>query len=126
MDKEQIIKLAAEAAVSAAMNYLAQQRLKEKKSRHDKRLRNTKLLLDNYSLLQDHCVQNVIMRVRKIGINAHGVIMISIMTVSVINVVMTLLILSLSGVLLGRFSLCKKRNHVLVETWFARRNGLAD
>lgn len=59
MDKEQIVKLAAEAAVSAAMNYLAQQSQKEKKSRHDKRLRNTKLLLDNYSLLQDHCANAV-------------------------------------------------------------------
>jgi hypothetical protein len=43
MDKELIVKLAAEAAVNAAMNYLAQQNQKEKKSRHDKRLRNTKL-----------------------------------------------------------------------------------
>ena len=59
MDKEQIIKLAAEAAVSAAMNYLAQQNQKEKKSRHDKRLRNTKLLLKHYPLkraLQRICV----------------------------------------------------------------------
>jgi hypothetical protein len=48
MDKELIIKLAAEAAVNAAMNYLAQQNQKEKKSRHDKRLRNTKLLLKHY------------------------------------------------------------------------------
>jgi len=59
MDKEQIVKLAAEAAVSAAMNYLAQQSQKEKKSRHDKRLRNTKLLLKHYPLkraLQRICV----------------------------------------------------------------------
>ncbi|AIF51819.1 hypothetical protein [Pelosinus sp. UFO1] len=39
MNKELIVKIAAEAAVNAAMNYLAQQSLKKKKSRHDKRLR---------------------------------------------------------------------------------------
>lgn len=51
MDKEQIVKLAAEAAVNAAMNYIAQQNVKEK-SRHDKRLRNTKLFLKHYPLLK--------------------------------------------------------------------------
>jgi hypothetical protein len=59
MDKELIVKLAAEAAVNAAMNYLAQQNQKEKKSRHDKRLRNTKLLLKHYPLLNEHCKESV-------------------------------------------------------------------
>jgi hypothetical protein len=59
MDKELIVKLAAEAAVNAAMNYLSQQNQKEKKSRHDKRLRNTKLLLKHYPLLNEHCKESV-------------------------------------------------------------------
>jgi hypothetical protein len=55
MNRQMIVKLAAEAAVNAAMTYIDQQRCKEVKSRHDKRLRNTRLLLKNYKLLKDHC-----------------------------------------------------------------------
>nr|WP_092074962.1 DUF1492 domain-containing protein [Dendrosporobacter quercicolus]NSL49590.1 DUF1492 domain-containing protein [Dendrosporobacter quercicolus DSM 1736]SDN23957.1 hypothetical protein SAMN04488502_11546 [Dendrosporobacter quercicolus] len=44
---EQIIKL----AVKAVREYDEEQR----KSKHDKRLRNTKLLLDNFQALQEHC-----------------------------------------------------------------------
>jgi len=51
MTKEEIIKLAVEA--------VREYDQKQSKSRHDKRLRNTKLLLDNYSLLQDHCANAV-------------------------------------------------------------------
>ena len=41
------------------MNYLAQQSLKEKKSRHDKRMRNTKSLLKHYTLVKEHCIESV-------------------------------------------------------------------
>lgn len=51
MDKAEIIKI----AVEAAKDYDQKQRIKNIKSRYDKRLRNTKLLLKNYRLLKDHC-----------------------------------------------------------------------
>lgn len=47
MTKDEIIRLAVEA--------VREYDKKQSKSRHDKRLRNTKLLLENYSLLEDHC-----------------------------------------------------------------------
>lgn len=59
MNREMIVKLAAEAAVNAAMSYIDQQRRKEVKSRHDKRLRNTKLLLKHYNLFKDHCKNSI-------------------------------------------------------------------
>lgn len=59
MNEELIVKIKAEAAINTAMNYLAQQSLKKKKSRHDKRLRNTKLLLKHYPLLKKHCRESV-------------------------------------------------------------------
>ena len=55
MNKDQIIELAAKVAVEAVREYDQ----KQIKSRHDKRLRNTKLLLENYILLHDHC-QNAV------------------------------------------------------------------
>ena len=59
MNEELIVKLAAEAAVNATMNYIAQQNKKEKKSRHDKRLRTIKLLLKHYPLLKEHCKESI-------------------------------------------------------------------
>jgi len=53
--KEQIAKWAAE----ATLEYLEKQRLKETKSRADRRLRNTRLLLRNYHLLKAHCERSV-------------------------------------------------------------------
>lgn len=55
MSKEQIAKW----AVEAALEYLDKQRLKQKKSRYDRRLRNTRLLLKNYDLLKSHCDKSV-------------------------------------------------------------------
>lgn len=55
MSKEQIAKW----AVEAALEYLEKRQQKERKSRHDRRLRNTRLLLRNYSLLKDHCDKSV-------------------------------------------------------------------
>lgn len=44
------------------------------KSRHDRRLRNTKLLLDNYSLLQDHCKNAIYDKEQAIAVNAIDVL----------------------------------------------------
>lgn len=55
MNKNQIIEIATKAAVKAALEWQEQQQHKQAKSRHDKRLRNTGLLLENYQMLKDHC-----------------------------------------------------------------------
>ena len=55
MNKNQIIELAAKHAAEAALEWHEKQLQKQAKSRHDKRLRNTRLLLNNYQLLKDHC-----------------------------------------------------------------------
>lgn len=59
MNKDQIIKLAAEAAVEATLKTLKEEREKQVKSRQDKRLRNTRLLLKNYTLLKAHCEKSI-------------------------------------------------------------------
>ncbi|MCX7779622.1 MAG: hypothetical protein N2491_01750 [Negativicutes bacterium] len=59
MNKDQIVTLAAETGVKAAIEYMEEQRKKQVKSRHDKRLRNTRLLLKNYHLLKEHCSRSV-------------------------------------------------------------------
>lgn len=55
MRKDQIIEL----AVKAALEWQQEQQRKQKKSRYDRRLRNTRLLLKNYRLLKDHCDNSV-------------------------------------------------------------------
>ncbi|WP_425057633.1 hypothetical protein SCACP_21510 [Sporomusa carbonis] len=59
MNKQDIIKLAAETAVQKTLETLDQERKKQIKSRHDQRLRNTRLLLRNYNMLKDHCEKSV-------------------------------------------------------------------
>lgn len=59
MDKEQIIVIAAKYAAETALEWQQKQQKKKKKYRHDKRLRNTKLLLQHYPLLKEHCEQSV-------------------------------------------------------------------
>ncbi len=54
-NKEQIAKWAAE----AALEFVEKRQEKEKKSRYDRRLRNTRLLLRNYGLLKNHCEKSV-------------------------------------------------------------------
>lgn len=51
MNKDQIVDLAVTTAVKAVREYDEKQR----KSRYDRRLRNTRLLLKNYLLLTEHC-----------------------------------------------------------------------
>lgn len=54
-DTEAIVRLAAQAGAKAAMETLEKERAKERKSRYDRRLRNTKLLLRNYRMFKEHC-----------------------------------------------------------------------
>lgn len=55
MNEENIIKL----TIKTVKEYDEQQRLKNNKSRHDRRLHNTKLLMDHYSLFRKHCDESV-------------------------------------------------------------------
>lgn len=59
MDTAEIIKLAVEAGTAAAIKHIEQEKAKEVKSRHGKRLYNTKLLLQNYNMLKDHCENSI-------------------------------------------------------------------
>lgn len=59
MDKSEFIKLAVEAGVAAAIKHIDQEKTKERKSRQSKRLYNTKLLLDNYNVLKNHCAKSI-------------------------------------------------------------------
>lgn len=54
-ETEILVRLAAEAGARAAMETLERERAKERKSRYDRRLRNTKLLLRNYRMFKKHC-----------------------------------------------------------------------
>ncbi len=62
MDKAEIIRL----TVEAVKDYDKKQSAKECKSRHDRRLRNTRLLLKHYNYFQDH-VDNAIYSVGQIS-----------------------------------------------------------
>jgi hypothetical protein len=55
MNKEQVIEI----AVAAALEWQKKQQQKQNKFRHDKRLRNTRLLLRHYPLLKEHCEKAV-------------------------------------------------------------------
>lgn len=54
MIQDEIIKLAAETGARVAMQALEKEKSKMKKSRYDRRLRNTKLLLRNYRMFKEH------------------------------------------------------------------------
>jgi hypothetical protein len=55
MDKAEIIKI----AVEASKEYDQKQRVKNIKSRHDKRLRNTRLLLKHYNYFHCHADESI-------------------------------------------------------------------
>jgi hypothetical protein len=55
MDKAEIIKI----AVEASKEYDQKQRIKNIKSRHDKRLRNTRLLLKHYNYFRCHADESI-------------------------------------------------------------------
>lgn len=66
MNKDQIIEI----AVKAALDWQVQQQSKEKRSRNDRRLRNTRILLKNYPLLKEHCGKAVFKLSQVSGDNA--------------------------------------------------------
>jgi len=55
MDKAEIIRI----AIEASKDYDAKQRVKNKKSRFDWRLRNTRLLLKHYNYFRDHVDESI-------------------------------------------------------------------
>lgn len=59
MRKDQIIELAVEAGVKAAIEHIEKHKKQQVKSRHDKRLHNTKLLFEHYNLFKDHCRNSI-------------------------------------------------------------------
>jgi len=59
VDKAEIIRIAVEAGIAAAIKHIEQEKNKEIKSRQGKRLYNTKLLLQNYNILKDHCENSI-------------------------------------------------------------------
>ena len=65
MNKDQIVQIAAEAGVKAAIDYMEKQKQKESKARRDKRLHNTKLLMKNYNIFKKHC-ENSIYKIQQV------------------------------------------------------------
>ena len=61
MNKEEVIKI----AIEAVREYDEKQKIKNLKYRHDRRLRNTKLLLKHYNYFRNH-VENAIYSVEQI------------------------------------------------------------
>lgn len=59
MNKQQIIEIAAKHAAEAALDWQQKQQKKQNRFRHDKRLRNTRLLLKHYPFLKEHCEKAV-------------------------------------------------------------------
>lgn len=56
---EAIATIAGKAGAKAAAEYIAQERKREKESRYDRRLGNTKLLLENYRMFKEHCARAI-------------------------------------------------------------------
>ena len=57
--EKEIIKLAVEAGTQAGIMAWRQEHNNLRKGRHDRRLRNTKLLLKNYRMFNEHCTRAV-------------------------------------------------------------------
>lgn len=53
-DWQEIIELAASTGANAALEYIRKENQKKEDTRHDRRLRNTQLLLSNYRELKEH------------------------------------------------------------------------
>lgn len=65
----EIIKLAAEAGAKAAIETIEKEKKKSQKSRFDRRLRNTKLLLRNFRMFKEH-VENAVFEASQLNENA--------------------------------------------------------
>ena len=59
MNQEEIIRLAAEAGAKAALETYEKERQRESREMSDRRLRNTKLLLENYRIFKAHAANAV-------------------------------------------------------------------
>ncbi len=68
-ETEVLVRLAAEAGAKAAMETLEKERQRERKSRYDRRLRNTKLLLRNFRMFKEHC-ENAVFDAAQLDENA--------------------------------------------------------
>lgn len=66
---EDIMRMAAEAGAKAALETLDREKKKAQKSRYDRRIRNTKLLLRNYRMFKDH-VENAVFDAEQLDENA--------------------------------------------------------
>ena len=53
---EQVARISAETATQATIEYLEKVKSEEQQNKHDRRLRNTKLLLRNYRSFKLHCI----------------------------------------------------------------------
>lgn len=63
LSQREIIRLAAEAGAKTALETFEKEKSRAIKSRYDRRLRNTKLLLRNYRTLKAHCENAIYERV---------------------------------------------------------------
>lgn len=68
-ETEVLVRLAAEAGAKAAMETLEKERQRDRKSRYDRRLRNTKLLLRNFRMFKEHC-ENAVFDAAQLDENA--------------------------------------------------------
>ena len=68
-NQNDIIRIAAEAGAKAALETLEREKKKAQKSRYDRRLRNTRLLLRNYRMFRDH-VENAVFEAEQLDENA--------------------------------------------------------
>ncbi|MEA4834977.1 MAG: hypothetical protein VB133_07580 [Anaeromusa sp.] len=59
MTKDEVIKLAAEAGTNAAIKFIKKEYERRSHFRFDKRLRNTKLLLSHYVMLEEHSKRSI-------------------------------------------------------------------
>ncbi len=67
--QNEIIRLAAETGAKAAMEAMEKQKRRVTKSRYDRRLRNTKLLLKNYQMFKEH-TKNAVFETTRLDENA--------------------------------------------------------
>lgn len=66
---ESLVRLAAAEGAKAALATIEKEKQKERKSRHDRRLRNTKLLLRNFRMFKEHC-RNAVFEASQLDENA--------------------------------------------------------
>lgn len=73
LSQREIIRIAADAGAKAALEAFEKEKNKAVKGRHDRRLRNTKLLLRNYRTLKSHCENAIYERACIVGENMSAI-----------------------------------------------------